>query len=197
MRRRHFLQLTASAAAVAMAGHTYALCSSACRCSLRIAQVSFELPIGKVVHATVVALDRDPVPSRAAIDALAQTMAKPIEPYAPFSASAGSVPEPDQVIEMLLEKKLDTRDGSYHWIVNGRPFVDSEPLYLHPGQRYRLRMLNATGWPHPVHLQRHNFELARIHQIPVSGIFKNTIRLERYNVVEADVVVSHPGPADL
>jgi FtsP/CotA-like multicopper oxidase with cupredoxin domain len=195
MKRRSFLQLAASAAAGALVDHSSAWAYSVNRFSLRIAPLSVELAPGIAINATVVALDRDPVPGRAAVDALAQMMKKPIEPYARFSASARCAPEPDQVIEMLLEKRLGAHVGSYHWIVNGRPFVDIEPLLLLPRQRYRLRMLNATAWPHPVHLQHHNFELARIHQIPVSGIFKNTIRLERYNVVEADVVVSHPGPA--
>jgi hypothetical protein len=43
-------------------------------------------------------------------------------------------------------------------------------------------------------LRHHCFELARIHQIPVSGIFKDKLRLERYNVVEADVLMSRSGP---
>jgi hypothetical protein len=34
----------------------------------------------------------------------------------------------------------------------------------------------------------------RIYQIPVSGIFKDTLRLGRYNVVEADVLISRSGP---
>jgi FtsP/CotA-like multicopper oxidase with cupredoxin domain len=111
--------------------------------------------------------------------------------YARFSATGRSAPEPDQILEMLL----DPRDGVNHWSINGRSYPDIEPMFLQQGRRYRLRMMNATGQPHPLHLRRHSFELTRINQIPVSGIFKDTIRLERYNVVEADVVVSHPAPA--
>ena len=70
----------------------------------------------------------------------------------------------------------------------------AEALFLQQGRRYRLRMMNATGGVHTVHLQHHSFELARIHQVPVSGIFQDTIRLGRYNVVEADVLMSRPGP---
>ncbi len=55
-------------------------------------------------------------------------------------------------------------------------------------------MMNATGGVHAVSPAHHSFELARIHQVPVSGIFQDTIRLGRYNVVEADVVMSRPGP---
>jgi FtsP/CotA-like multicopper oxidase with cupredoxin domain len=117
--------------------------------------------------------------------------------YARFSVSGHYAPEPDQLLEMLLEKRLDSRDGIDHWLMNGRSNPDIEPLFLQEGRRYRLRMMNATARVHPVHLHHHSFELTRINQIPVSGIFKDTIRLDRYNVVEADVVVSHPGPACL
>jgi FtsP/CotA-like multicopper oxidase with cupredoxin domain len=103
--------------------------------------------------------------------------------YARFSAGH-LAPEPEQVVEMLLEK-----DGVQHWIIDGRSYPDIELPFLEPGRRYRLRMMNATRSAHPVHLHHHSFELTRVNQVPVSGIFKDTVRLERYNVVEADVVV--------
>ncbi len=70
----------------------------------------------------------------------------------------------------------------------------TETLFLQKGRRYRLRMMNATGGVHSVSLRHHSFELTRIHQVPVSGIFRDTIGLGRYNVVEADVLVSRSGP---
>jgi FtsP/CotA-like multicopper oxidase with cupredoxin domain len=115
--------------------------------------------------------------------------------YARFSATGDATPEPHRLFEMLLEKRLDSPAGIDHWLINGRSNPDIEPLFLQAGRRSRLRMMNATARVHPVHLHHHSFELKRINQIPVSGIFKDTIRLDRYNVVEADVVVSHPGPA--
>jgi FtsP/CotA-like multicopper oxidase with cupredoxin domain len=113
--------------------------------------------------------------------------------YARFSAGHPAR-EPEQVIEMLFEQRSD---GVPHWIINGRPYSDIQLPSLEQGRRYRLRIMNATSRAHPLHLRQHSFELARINQIPVSGIIKDTIRLERYNVVEADVVLSHPGPAFL
>ncbi len=97
---------------------------------------------------------------------------------------------PDQMIEMLLEQRSD---GAYHWTIDRRAH-GGEALFLQQGRPYRLRMMNATGGVHAVHLQNHSFELARIHQVPVSGIFLDTICLGRYNVVEADVLMSRPGP---
>jgi FtsP/CotA-like multicopper oxidase with cupredoxin domain len=110
--------------------------------------------------------------------------------HAGFGASRRSAVAPGQTIAMLLEKRSD---GVYQWIIDGRSHP-AEALFLQQGRRYRLRMMNATGGVHTVHLRHHSFELARIHQVPVSGIFSDTIRLGRYNVVEADVLMSRSGP---
>jgi FtsP/CotA-like multicopper oxidase with cupredoxin domain len=108
--------------------------------------------------------------------------------YARFSATNRSVRPPDQTIEMLLEKKPGSGDRSLHWIIDGQSHPDIDHLSFQPGRQYRLRMMNATDRAHPVHLPHHNFALTRVNQIPVSGIIKDTVRLERYNVIEADVL---------
>jgi FtsP/CotA-like multicopper oxidase with cupredoxin domain len=126
----------------------------------------------------------------AAADVLSLAVGEP--PLAAFDASHSrrSAVEPDQMIEMLLEKRSD---GVYQWTIDGRSHP-AEALLLQQGRRYRLRMMNATGGIHTVSLRNHSFELTRIHQVPVSGIFRDTLRLGRYNVVEADVLISRPGP---
>src|SRR5580658_4714016 len=160
MKRRRFLQLTVSAAAAAVARHASALISQPAAADV------LSLAVGE--------------PPLAAFDAT----------HAEFGASRRSAVEPDQMIEMLLERKSD---GGYQWTIDGRPHP-AEALLLQQGRRYRLRMMNATGGVHTVSLRNHSFELKRIHQVPVSGIFRDTLRLERYNVVEADVLISRPGP---
>lgn len=128
----------------------------------------------------------------AAADVLTLTVGEP--PLGAYDAShaefGASRRSPDQLIEMLLEK---TSDGTYQWTIDRRPHP-AAALFLQQGRRYRLRMMNATGGVHTVHLSHHSFELARIHQIPVSGIFQETLSLGRYNVVEADVLMSRSGP---
>jgi FtsP/CotA-like multicopper oxidase with cupredoxin domain len=106
--------------------------------------------------------------------------------YVRFSAASRLVPPADQTIELLLEKRPGDRVP--HWIVDGRPQPDIDHLSFKPGRRYRLRMMNATDRAHAVHLPHQSFALTRVNQIPVSGIIKDTIRLERYNVIEADVL---------
>jgi FtsP/CotA-like multicopper oxidase with cupredoxin domain len=160
MRRRCFLQLTVSAAAAAVVRHSSALISQPAAADVLSLEVGEPALVGSDTS------------------------------QAGFGAGRRSAVEPDQMIEMLLEKRSD---GTYQWTIDGRS-NPAEALLLQQGRRYRLRMMNATGCVHTVHLQHHSFELARIHQVPVSGIFKDTIRLGRYNVVEADVVMSRPGP---
>jgi hypothetical protein len=166
MKRRRFLQLAASTAAAAVVQHSPALCGS-------------EAQISQPAHADVLSLAVGD-PALAAMDAS----------QAGFVAGRRSAVEPSQLIEMLLEKNSA---GIYQWTVDGRSHP-AEALFLQQGRRYRLRMMNATGGVHSVSLRHHSFELTRIHQVPVSGIFQDTIRLGRYNVVEADLVMSRPGP---
>jgi hypothetical protein len=166
MKRRRFLQLTVGAAAASVVRHSSALPFSARQ-------------ISQPAAADVVSLAVDE-PLLSAFDLS----------HAGFGASRRSAVEPDQMIEMLLEK---TSNGLYQWTIDGRSHP-AEPLFLQRDRRYRLRMMNATGGDHTVSLSHHSFELTRIHQVPVSGIFRDTLRLERYNVVEADVLMRRSGP---
>jgi FtsP/CotA-like multicopper oxidase with cupredoxin domain len=108
--------------------------------------------------------------------------------YARFSGINRAVPLPDETIEMLLEKRPGSGDSGVHWIINGQSYSDIDDVCSQPGLRYRVRMMNATDRAHPVQLPQHKFVLTRVNQVPVSGIIKDTVRLERYNVIEADVV---------
>jgi hypothetical protein len=160
MKRRRFLQLTVSAAAAGVVRHASALIFQPAAADV------LSLAVGE--------------PPLAAFDTS----------HAGFGASRRSTVEPDQMIELLLEKRSD---GIYQWTID-RQSQSAEALFLQQGRRYRLRMMNATGGVHTVHLSHHSFELTRIHQVPVSGIFRDTLRLGRYNVVEADVLMSRSGP---
>ncbi len=129
--------------------------------------------------------------------------------YARFSHRPPAALEPDEVLDMLFEKTAASPEGpggctikrsttkrstARRSTVNWRSSPETEALSLVPGRRYRLRMMNATGRAHPVHLPGKGFELTRVNQAPLAGILKDTVRLERYNVVEADFVASHPAP---
>jgi FtsP/CotA-like multicopper oxidase with cupredoxin domain len=106
-------------------------------------------------------------------------------------AAAGVTASEPELMAMLLEQ---TSDGGHQWIVAGGTHGASTPLLLVPGRRYRLRLMNATGSAHCVRIPNHHFEVARVQQAPVSGMFRNSINLDRYNVVEADVFLQQPQP---
>jgi hypothetical protein len=108
--------------------------------------------------------------------------------YARFSGIDRAVPLPDQTVEMMLEKRQGGGDRGIYWILDGKACSDIDQLSFKPARRYRVRMMNATDRAEPVRLPRHTFVLTRVNQVPVSGIIKDTVRLERYNVIEADVV---------
>jgi hypothetical protein len=146
--------------------------------------------------AGAVVLHSSALPSSAA-DVL--TLAPSTQPdtmldMARFRPGGRSTAKPDEMLEMLLEKRTG---GIPQWTINGRSYQACDPLFLQQGRRYRLRMMNATGCVHSVHLRHHSFELKRANQVLVSGILGGTIRLERYNVVDADLVLSRPGPVVL
>jgi FtsP/CotA-like multicopper oxidase with cupredoxin domain len=105
--------------------------------------------------------------------------------YARFGGSNRDVALPDQTIEMLMERRPGL---GVHWIIDGQTCSDIDQLSFQPGLRYRVRMMNATDRALPVQLPQHKFRLTRVNQVPVSGIIKDTVRVERYNVIEADLV---------
>jgi hypothetical protein len=151
---------------------------AACATAGAVVQYAFASPAGRISQpADVLSLAVD-VRAPAAFDA-------------GFGAGGRSAVEPDQLLEMLLEK---SGDGTYQWTIDGRSYPAMESLLLEQGRGYRLRMMNATGGVHSVSLRHHSFEFTRIHQVPVSGIFRDTLPLERYGVVEADVLMRRSGP---
>jgi hypothetical protein len=109
----------------------------------------------------------------------------------PRATASATVSEPDELLPMLLERGSD---GSHQWVIDGRSHQLSTPLVLPSGRRYRLRLMNATGFEHSVHIPNHHFEVARVEQARVSGMSRNSIRLDRYTVVEADVFLQQPQP---
>jgi len=53
-------------------------------------------------------------------------------------------------------------------------------FHLKQGQRYRIRMRNASDDIHPIHLHRHSFELTSFAGIPIAGILKDVVMVGGY-----------------
>lgn len=114
--------------------------------------------------------------------------------YGLFSSQEPTSPEPAKLATMLLEKKAASAGDMDTWTINGKPFPDVPALAVKDGQRYRLRLVNATGCAHPFHIPGHSFELKRVAEAPISGILKDTVTLAPYGVMDVDLATNLPGP---
>jgi len=116
--------------------------------------------------------------------------------YTRFGRSDAAAKAPDETIDMTFTKNNAALDGFNQWRINDMAFsMDRmEPMFqLRQGQRYRLRMRNASDDIHPVHLHRHSFELTRIAGKPTSGIIKDVVMLGGYQEIEVDFTADNPG----
>jgi len=117
--------------------------------------------------------------------------------YAHFGSSGTSM-QPDEVFDMLFEKRNAALDGFNQWTINGVAYPMEQAMAtpafrLHEGKRYRIRMCNASDDIHPIHLHRHNFELTRIAGQPTSGVVKDVVMVGGYQEAEIDFVANNPG----
>jgi FtsP/CotA-like multicopper oxidase with cupredoxin domain len=115
--------------------------------------------------------------------------------YSLFSAGPGTkTRESRHLITMVFAWNTTAAGVRVMDTINGEPSHSVPPLKVHEGEYYRLRLVNATGSAHSIHLPRHNFELRRVAETSVSGIMKDTVLLPRYGVVDVDLHAGHPGP---
>ena len=109
--------------------------------------------------------------------------------YTVFGRGAASTDAPDETIGLKFEKVPGGRGGYNRWIINGKSWPDTNPLFLVTnGKRYRLLLNNNSGDEHPVHLHRHSFEITKIGDKPTSGVIKDTISMPRYSTAEIDFI---------
>jgi len=105
-------------------------------------------------------------------------------------------PAPDERLELLFEKAPGGRGGYNRWLINGKSWPDTNPLFTtERGKRYRLAMTNKSGDNHPVHLHRHTFEVTKVGDKTTAGVMKDTINMTRFSTVEIDFVADDPGPS--
>ena len=107
-----------------------------------------------------------------------------------------SVPEPDEVFEMLFTKQQAADKGFNNWMINGVAFdMMNMPTMFHlkKGKRYRLHMRNASDDLHPMHLHRHSFELTKVGGKPTAGIIKDVVMLGGFQEMDVDFTANHPG----
>jgi FtsP/CotA-like multicopper oxidase with cupredoxin domain len=116
--------------------------------------------------------------------------------YIPFGRASGApTPEPDERIELLLQKIPGGRGGFNRWTINGKSWPDSDPLTVKRGKRYRLVLHNLSSDMHPIHLHRHSFELTSFLGKPIAGVVKDVFALPGRRDAEIDFVADNPGPS--
>src|SRR5215468_11395182 len=79
---------------------------------------------------------------------------------------------PTEKLDMLFEKVPRGAGKFNSFTVNGKPYPHDQEFVLKQGTRYRLTFHNRTDDAHPMHLHRHNFEIAEIYLKQTSGVIK-------------------------
>ena len=114
--------------------------------------------------------------------------------YRRFADPNGKVEAPHEIIDMVFTRDLGAVStgagpGFTLWKINGVPFdMQTMPvMWTRPhGRRYRLRMYNATGSIHPIHLHRNTFEITSIAGHPTAGVRKDVAMIGGYQTLEVD-----------
>ena len=115
--------------------------------------------------------------------------------YAAFGdAIARDDAKPDVTIPLVFTSKFEGHGALNRWMINGKSFPEQVPLKFTYGKRHRLIFDNRSVDDHPVHLHRHAFELKKIGEKAMSGVYKDVVIVPAKSRVEADVVAENPGP---
>jgi FtsP/CotA-like multicopper oxidase with cupredoxin domain len=114
--------------------------------------------------------------------------------YRRFADPSLHVPQPDHIVDMEFTREGGADDigpggGFNKWMINGVAFdMTTMPVTwrLPLGKRYRLRMKNATGSVHPIHIHKNTFEITNIAGHPTAGVRKDVAMIGGYQTLEVD-----------
>lgn len=106
---------------------------------------------------------------------------------------APSGPAPTEHLEMSFEK-IPRGAGKFNqFTVNGKPYPHEQEFVLKQGTRYRLTFHNRTDDAHPLHLHRHQLEIAEIYGKATAGVIKDTVVVPTYGRASVDFTADQPG----
>ena len=81
----------------------------------------------------------------------------------------------------MVFEKVPRGAGKFNsFTVNGKPYPHDQEFVLKQGTRYRLTWHNRTDDAHPLHLHRHQLEIAEIYGKATSGVIKDTVVVPTY-----------------
>jgi len=105
-----------------------------------------------------------------------------------------SQPAPTARLDMVFEK-IPRGAGKFNsFTVNGKVGPHDREFVLEKGTRYRLTFHNRTDDAHPLHLHRHQLEIAEIYGKQTSGVIKDTVVVPTYGRASVDFTADQPGP---
>jgi len=119
---------------------------------------------------------------------------KSVWDYTVFGNSP-SEPPPAERLDMVFEKVPRGAGKFNSFTVNGKAYPHDQEFLLRQGTRYRLTFHNRTDDAHPLHLHRHQFEIAEIYGKATSGVVKDTVVVPTYGRASVDFTADQPGPA--
>ena len=106
----------------------------------------------------------------------------------------GSPAEQDTatVIPLVFDSKFRGHGAMEAWTINGKSYPDASVAPLREGERYVLKLINASADDHPLHLHRHTFQLRsggkRL------GVMKDVVLLDAHTTREVEFIANNPGP---
>ena len=114
--------------------------------------------------------------------------------YRDFKASFHSEKtNPDLRQSIFYPQMLSGGMHSPFWMINGQIYPNSERLVVQKGERARLRYLNRSMMPHPMHLHGHFFKLVNPRLSPEQWILKDTVIVNPMQQIEIEFLADNPG----
>ncbi|HEX4276486.1 MAG TPA: multicopper oxidase domain-containing protein [Bryobacteraceae bacterium] len=100
---------------------------------------------------------------------------------------------PTEKLDMLFEKVPRGAGKFNSFTVNGKQYPHEQEFVLKQGTRYRLTFHNRTDDAHPLHVHRHQLEIAEIYGKPTAGIMKDTVVVPTFGRASVDFTADQPG----
>ena len=106
----------------------------------------------------------------------------------------GSPAEQDTatVIPLVFDAKFRGHGAMEAWTINGKSYPDASVAPLREGERYVLKLINASADDHPLHLHRHTFQLRSGGK--GLGVMKDVVLLDAHTTREVEFIANNPGP---
>ncbi|HEY1760341.1 MAG TPA: multicopper oxidase domain-containing protein [Bryobacteraceae bacterium] len=100
---------------------------------------------------------------------------------------------PTERLDMLFEKVPRGAGKFNSFTVNGKSYPHDQEFVLKQGTRYRLTFHNRTDDAHPLHMHRHQLEIAEIYGKATSGVIKDTVVVPTFGRAIVDFTADQPG----